>query len=135
MDIELGSFPNSNHNMELEQIKTKAYHYLPQDFISSLDLIVQNNIKKTGTLGHYDFTIQKVLDFYTMSNSLINHIVTGLKQFFGYYIGSFREITLSVKIFRFFVQYYSDNYPNYDFYNKNQLPKLKQLILVSSTAH
>ncbi|KAF0451916.1 hypothetical protein F8M41_001979 [Gigaspora margarita] len=55
---ELGSFSNSNHNMELEvlenfnrqiyiqQIKTKAYHYLPQNFLSSLNLITQANIEK-----------------------------------------------------------------------------------------
>ncbi|CAG8759553.1 36450_t:CDS:10, partial [Gigaspora margarita] len=107
---ELGSFPNSNRNIELEvlenfnqqiyiqQIKTKAYHYLPQNFLSSLNLITQANIEKTGTLGHYNFTVQEALDFSAMSGGLINHIVTEI-------------------------------YSNYNFYDENQLPKSENSIL------
>ncbi|CAG8852308.1 7072_t:CDS:1, partial [Racocetra persica] len=83
---ELGLFSNSNRNIELEvlenfnhqiyiqQIKAKAYHYLPQNFLSSLDLITQTNIEKTGTLSHYNFTVQEALDFHAMSGGLIDHI-------------------------------------------------------------
>ncbi|CAG8828406.1 958_t:CDS:2, partial [Racocetra persica] len=91
--IELGSFSNSNCNMELEvlknfnhqiyiqQIKAKAYHYLSQNFLSSLDLITQTNIEKTRTLSHYNFTVQETLDFHAMSSRLIDYIVTGSEQF------------------------------------------------------
>ncbi|CAG8570595.1 12994_t:CDS:10 [Ambispora leptoticha] len=143
---ELGLFSNSNRNMELEvlenfnhqvyiqQIKAKAYHYLPQDFLSSLDLIAQMNIEKTGTLGHYNFTVQEALDFRAMSGGLINRIVTGSEQFPGHFIGPFHEITLSTKIIEFLVHYYSNIYPNYSFHNENQTPKSNYSILVSSTA-
>ncbi|CAG8840984.1 29667_t:CDS:2, partial [Racocetra persica] len=112
----------------------KAYSYLPQDFLSSLDLIVQSNIEKTGSLGHYNFTVQEALDFRAMSGGLINLIVTGSEQFPGYFIGPFYEITLSIKMTKFLVQYYSNIYPNYSFHSENQKPNLKQSILVSSTA-
>ncbi|CAG8814165.1 6538_t:CDS:2, partial [Racocetra persica] len=59
----------------------KAYSYLPQDFLSSLDLIAQSNIEKTGSLGYYNFTVQEALDFHAMSGGLINYIVTGSEQF------------------------------------------------------
>ncbi|CAG8809363.1 29707_t:CDS:1, partial [Racocetra persica] len=67
----------------------KAYSYLPQNFLSSLDLIAQTNIKKNGTLGHYNFTVQEALDFRAMSGGLINHVVTGSEQFSGHFIGPF----------------------------------------------
>ncbi|KAF0425110.1 transposase domain-containing protein [Gigaspora margarita] len=102
--MELEVLENFNRQIYIQQIKTKAYHYLPQNFLSSLNLITQANIEKTGTLGHYNFTVQEALDFCAMSGGLINHI------------------------------YYSEIYSNYNFYDKNQLPKSENSILVSSTA-
>ncbi|KAF0377000.1 hypothetical protein F8M41_012676 [Gigaspora margarita] len=88
-------------------IKAKASSYLLENFLSSLDLIAQTNLEKTGTLRHYNFTVQEALDFCAMSGGLINHVVTGLEQFSGHFIGPFREIFLSIKITEFLVQYYS----------------------------
>ncbi|CAG8843139.1 30857_t:CDS:2, partial [Racocetra persica] len=138
---QLGSFPNSNRNMELEvlenfnrqiyiqQIKAKAYHYLPRNFLSSLDLIAQINVEKTGTLGHYNFTVQEALDFRAMSGGLIDHIVTGSERFPGHFVRPFHEIILSTEIIKFLVQYYSEIYPNYNFYDEHQLPKSEKSIL------
>ncbi|CAG8568750.1 29327_t:CDS:2, partial [Racocetra persica] len=143
---ELGLFPNSNRNMELEvlenfnhqihiqQIKTTAFSYLPQNFLSSLDLIAQTNIEQNRTLGHYNFTVQEALNFRAMSGGLINHVVTGSERFPGHFIGPFREIILPTKITEFLVQYYSNIYPNYSFHSENQNPNSKQSILVSSTS-
>ncbi|CAG8821935.1 10553_t:CDS:2, partial [Racocetra persica] len=86
---ELGLFPNSNRNMELEIQLFKL------------------RLKKTGTLGHYNITVQEALEFRAMSGGLINHIVTGSERFPGHFIGPFHEITLSAKIIRFLLQYYS----------------------------
>ncbi|CAG8793800.1 4695_t:CDS:2, partial [Racocetra persica] len=69
-----------------------------------------------------------------MSGGLIDHIVTGSERFPGHFIGSFHDITLSSEIIKFLVQYYSEIYPNYDFYDDNQLPKSEKSTLVSSTA-
>ncbi|CAG8566854.1 6699_t:CDS:2, partial [Scutellospora calospora] len=143
---KLSSFPNSNHNMKLkvlenfnckiyiQQIKVKAYHYLPQDFQLSLDLITQTNVEETRTLGHYNFIVQEALNLCAISSRLIKYIVTSLEQFSIYLIRLFHEITLSTKIIRYLVQYYSEIYLNYSFYSKNQVLKSKQSIFVLSTA-
>ncbi|RIB19509.1 hypothetical protein C2G38_2181609 [Gigaspora rosea] len=89
--LELGSFSNSNRNMELEvlknfnrqiyiqQIKAKAYHYLLQNFLSSLDLIAQINVEKTGSLGHYNFIVQEsyqIISF--MAKATLNSLSTSI---------------------------------------------------------
>ncbi|RIB00154.1 hypothetical protein C2G38_2051853 [Gigaspora rosea] len=132
--MELEVLENFNHQIYIQQIKAKAYFYLLQNFLLSLDLIMQTNIEKTGTSGHYNFTVQEALDFRAMSGGLIKHVVTGSEQFPGHFIGPFHEIVLSTKITEFLVQYYSNIYPNCSFYSENQKPNAKQSILVSLTA-
>ncbi|CAG8591244.1 6036_t:CDS:1, partial [Cetraspora pellucida] len=92
--MELEVLKNFNHQIYIQQIKAKAYFYLLQNFLSSLNLIVQTNIKKNRTLEHYNFTVQEALDFHAMSGGLINHVVTGSEQFFGHFIEPFHEIIL-----------------------------------------
>ncbi|CAG8755513.1 131_t:CDS:2, partial [Racocetra persica] len=133
--MELEVLENFNHQIYIQQIKAKTYSYLPQNFLSLLDLIAQTNIEKTGTLEHYNFTVQEALDFRAISGRLINHVVTGSERFPGHFIGPFREIVLSTKITNFLLQYYSNIYLNYSFYSENQKPNSKQSILVSSTAY
>ncbi|CAG8579010.1 10213_t:CDS:1 [Cetraspora pellucida] len=132
--MELEVLENFNYHIYIRQLKTKSRHYLPQEFLLSLDSISQTKVENTGTLGHYNFTVQEALDFRAMSGGLISHVVTGSEQFPGHFIEPFCEITLSAKIIGFLVQYYSNIYTNYNFYNENQTPKSKQSILVFSTA-
>ncbi|CAG8475855.1 5215_t:CDS:2 [Cetraspora pellucida] len=132
--MELEVLENFNYYIYIRQLKTKSRHYLSQEFLLSLNSISQTKVENTGTLKHYNFTVQEALDFCAMSGGLISHVVTGSEQFPGHFIRPFREITLSAKIIGFLVQYYSNIYTNYNFYNENQTPKSKQSILVSSTA-
>ncbi|CAG8535457.1 13691_t:CDS:2 [Cetraspora pellucida] len=131
---QLEVLENFNHQIYIQQIKTRTYHYLSQELLLSLNSIAQTKIEKTGTLSHYNFIVQKALDFHAMLGGLINHIVTGLEQFPDHFIGPFHEIILSTKIIRFLLKYYSNIYMNYSFYTENQVPKSEQSILVSSTA-